>query len=225
LAPASVLAAGPVIPIYSIDWTGFYLGGHFGGMWGNSDWFDLGAGNIGSHDASGIIGGGQVGYNFQTGPWVWGPQASLSGSTLEGRHLDTVFQFGPAPQTNHTRIDFAGTLTGRIGYATGPLLLYGQGGAAWAQTRYSLVGFFAPGLEFAAADSTKWGWTAGAGVEYGFAPQWSGFVEYDYLGFGSDVASLKCIASVSCGPPGANAIGISIRENFHTIKTGINFRF
>jgi hypothetical protein len=51
-------------------------------------------------------------------------------------------------------------------------------------------------LEFAVADGNKWGWTAGTGL--GFAPGWSGFLEYDYLGFGSDV---------------------------HVVKTGVNFHF
>ena len=207
------------------NWGGLYLGGHFGADWGDSDWLDLGAGNIGSHSASGIIGGAQLGYNFELGPWVLGPQASLSGSSLSGKHLDAIFQFGPAPQHDQGRIDLLGTITGRLGYAWGPLLLYGQGGASWAQNRYFITGFFAPGLEFAVSDGTRWGWTAGAGMELGFAPGWSGFLEYDYLGFGSDDASLKCTAVRDCGPPGASAIGISIRENFHVLKTGVNFHF
>jgi len=225
LAPLPAFAAGLLLPTSPANWTGFYAGGHVGGAFGSSDWFDLGAGNIGSHSLDGFIGGAQLGYNLQTGPFVWGPEASFSGSTLSGRHLDAVFQFGPAPEHDRDSIDFLGTLTGRLGYAEGPLLFYAKGGAAWAHARYSLTGFFAPGLEFAVGDSTKWGWTVGAGVEYAFLPGWSGFLEYGYLDFGSDVASLKCTAVPDCGPPGANAVGISIRENLHAIKTGINFRF
>jgi outer membrane autotransporter protein len=221
LVAVSPAAAEPLFG----GWSGFYLGGHLGGAFGSSDWFDLGAGNIGSHNPSGIIGGGQIGYNFQLGPWVLGPQASLSGSSLGGSHLDAIFQFGAAPEHDRSRNDLLGTLTGRAGYVWGPLLAYGQGGAVWAHARYSLTGFFAPGLEFAVSDGEKWGWTAGAGLELGFAPGWSGFVEYDYLGFGSDVPSLKCTAVPDCGPPGKGAIGISIRENFHLLKTGLNFHF
>jgi outer membrane immunogenic protein len=105
------------------------------------------------------------------------------------------------------------------------LLFYGQAGATWAQNRYFITRFFAPGLEFAVSGGSKWGWTAGGGMELGFAPGWSGFLEYDYLGFGSDVASLKCTAVADCGPPGKGVIGISIRENFHVLKTGVNFHF
>ncbi len=225
LAPLSALAADPVLPTRIADWTGLYLGAHLGGAWGDSDWFDLKAGDIGSHYPDGIVGGGQLGYNFQNGPWVWGPQASFSGSTLSGRHLDAVFQSGPAPEYDRDSIDFLGTLTGRVGYAVGPVLLYAQGGAAVAHARYSLVGFSSPGLEFAVGDSTKWGWTGGAGAQYTFAPRWSGFIEYDYLSFGSDVASLECTAVPNCGPAGAAAIGISIYEYFHIVKAGINLRF
>jgi opacity protein-like surface antigen len=208
-----------------IDWSGLYLGGHFGGAFGSSDWFDLGAGDIGSHNPGGILGGGQIGYNFQNGPWVFGPQASISRAGIDGQHLDAVFQFGPAPEYDKDSIDWTGTLTARLGYAAGPWLVYGSGGLAWASARYSLVGFFAPNLEFAAGDGGKWGWTAGAGVAYAFTPRWSGFLEYDHLDFGSEVATLSCTAVPNCGPPGANAVAISIRESLNVIKTGINFRF
>ena len=221
LLTVSAAAAEPLLG----NWGGLYLGGHLGGAWGDSDWFDLGAGNIGSQSPSGILGDAQLGYNFELGPWVIGPQASISGSSLGGSHPDAVFQFGPAAQSDRSRADLFGTLTGRLGYAWGPVLLYGQGGGTWAQTRYFLTGFFAPGLEFAVSDNTRWGWTAGAGVEFGFAPGWSGFLEYDYLGFGSDVATLKCTAVADCGPPGKGAIDISIRENLHVLKTGVNFHF
>ena len=225
LAPVWTAAAQPLWAPGTQNWAGFYLGGHLGGAWGHSDWLDLGAGDLGSHRLDGIVGGGQLGYNFQTGPWVFGPQASISGSSISGRHLDAIFQFGPAPEYDRDSISMLGTLIGRAGYTAGPVLLYGQGGAAWARARYSLVGFFAPELEFAVADSTKWGWTAGAGAEYAFAPLWSAFLEYGYLDFGSDKAFLRCTAVPDCGPPGAGGVAISIRENLHMVKAGINFRF
>jgi len=221
------LASGPALaedPV-ATDWRGLYLGGQVGGAWGNSSWFDLGAGNIGSHGMDGAVYGGQVGYNFQNGPWVFGPEASLAWSTLSGRHLDAVFQFGPAPEYDRDKIDLVGTLTARIGYTTGPWLVYGDAGGAFAHTRYSLAGFYAPGLEFAVGDTTKWTWTIGVGGEYAFAPGWSGFLQYSYLPFGSDVATLNCTTVPMCGPPGASAVRISIGEDYHIIKTGINFLF
>lgn len=224
IVAAALLAVPAAAQAEEGNWAGFHVGAHFGGGWGHSSWFDHGAGDIGAHDAGGVLGGGQAGYDFQSGRLVFGPQVELSGAGLGGDHPDAVFQ-GPALQTDHADIDRLGTITGRLGYAADPWLFYGRAGAAWAHERYSFQGFFAPGLEFAAHTTTKWGWTAGAGFEYAFAPRWSGFLEYDYLDFGADSAQVGCTAVPDCGPPGAGAIGVSIRENFHIVKTGINFRF
>jgi outer membrane immunogenic protein len=140
LFSVSAASAEPLIG----NWGGLYLGGHLGGAWGDSDWFDLGAGNIGSQSPSGILGGAQLGYNFQLGPWVVGPQASISGSSLGGSHPDAIFQFGPAAQSDRSRTDLFGTLTGRLGYAWGPLLLYGQGSISRSATTLDGVGRAAP---------------------------------------------------------------------------------
>src|SRR3981081_4050310 len=94
LFSVSAASAEPVIG----NWGGASIGGPLGGGGGDSDWFDLGAGNIGWQSPSGILGGAQLGYNFQLGPWVVGPQASISGSSLGGSHPDAIFQFGPAAQ-------------------------------------------------------------------------------------------------------------------------------
>src|SRR5579883_197194 len=190
IVAAALLAVPAAAQAEEGNWAGFHVGAHFGGGSGRSSWFDHGAGDIGAHDAGGVLGGGQAGYDFQSGRLVFGPQVELSGASLGGDHPDAVFQ-GPALQTDHADIDRLGTITGRLGYAADPWLFYGRAGAAWAHERYSFQGFFAPGLEFAAHTTTKWGWTAVPG----------------------------------CGPPGAGAIGVSIRENFHIVKTGINFRF
>ncbi len=71
-------------------WTGFYIGGHIGGMWGSTDYTDaangatkITPGGI-STDPDGFIGGGQIGYNYQTGPWVLGVEGDFSGSTADG---------------------------------------------------------------------------------------------------------------------------------------------
>src|SRR5258707_12802534 len=85
------------------NWGGLYLGGHLGGAWGDSDWFDLGAGNIGSQSPSGILGGAPLGYNFQPRPWVVGPQARISRSGLRGRRPGSVFPFAPAAQPTPRR--------------------------------------------------------------------------------------------------------------------------
>ena len=56
------------LPVKLWTWTGLYMGGHFGGAWGDSDWFDLGAGNIGSQSPSGILGGTTQRLLFERAP-------------------------------------------------------------------------------------------------------------------------------------------------------------
>jgi outer membrane immunogenic protein len=220
LMPAAALAAEAP----PVDWSGFYVGLHLGGATGDSQWTDLVAGPIGGHNPSGFVGGGQLGYNFQNGPWVFGPEISLSGSTVDGRHRDQQFQ-GPAPQDDVSSVDFFGAATGRLGYSWGPLLAYGKAGLGWAHTTYSLNGYFSPGLEFAVGDDTRLGPTAGAGLAYAIAPNWSAFIEYDYLHLGDANETLQCTAVPDCGPPGAGNVKIRIGENYSFIKTGINLRF
>lgn len=88
-------------------------------------------------------------------------------------------------------------------------LFYAKGGAAWANDEflYSRAGF-AGGV-----GETRTGWTVGAGVEVGFAPNWSAKLEYNYMDFGNDRASF--------GPTDA----FNIDQQMHVVKAGINYRF
>lgn len=220
LAPvASAAAEAP-----AVDWSGFYAGLHLGGAAGHSEWTDLVAGPIGGHNPGGFIGGGQAGYNFQNGPWVFGPEISLSGSAVDGSHRDLQFQ-GPAPQDDKSSTDLFGAATGRLGYGWGPLLAYGKAGIGWAHTTYSLNGYYSPGLQFALGDDTRIGPTVGAGLAYALSPGWSAFVEYDYLHLGSADETLQCTAIPDCGPPGAGKVGIRIDDNYNFVRAGLNLRF
>jgi outer membrane immunogenic protein len=220
LAPAAALAAEAP----PADWSGFYVGLHLGGANGNSEWTDLVAGPIGGHSPTGFVGGGQAGYNFQRGAWVFGPEVSLSGSTVDGRHLDTQFQ-GPSPQYDKSAVDLFGAATGRLGYSWGPLLTYAKAGIGWAHTTYSLNGYYAPNLQFAVGDDTRIGPTVGAGLAYALSPSWSAFLEYDYLRLGSADEALQCTAILDCGPPGLGHVNIRIDESYNFVKAGLNLRF
>src|SRR5262249_49788539 len=79
-------APPPVTMVY--NWTGFYCGGHVGGAWGDKDWVAVGVGPLGSHNVDGFIGGGQVGYNYQVGRWVFGVEADFSWADVNGSHVD-----------------------------------------------------------------------------------------------------------------------------------------
>src|SRR3954469_15296751 len=136
-APASAadMAARPytkapppmVAAIY--DWSGFYIGAN--GGWGSSrnSWDSVApflVGPEGSHDATGGVAGGQVGYRWQTGTWVFGLEAQGDWANLRGRNVITAF----GVNTNDSRINAFGLFTGQVGWAANNILLYVKGGAA-----------------------------------------------------------------------------------------------
>jgi outer membrane immunogenic protein len=196
-APASAadIAAGPypsypyraapppyVAPIY--DWTGFYIGAN--GGWGSShkcwDLTDAGFGPIpafaeGCHNATGGVAGGQIGYRWQTGTWVWGIEGQGNWADLRGSNVSL---FDPGFE-NRSRIDAFGLLTGQVGWAWNNVLLYVKGGGAVTGDRFDVRTSLGNVLVATGEDQTRWGGAVGAGMEFGFAPGWSAGVEYNHL--------------------------------------------
>ena len=104
----------PPAPIY--NWTGFYVGGNVGGAWSTTDWTFFNGGNFEpfSQDASSWIAGGQVGYRYQfTSNWVWGVEASWSGTDLN----DTSLSVLNADRSLQSKITDLLLVTGSVGYA------------------------------------------------------------------------------------------------------------
>jgi outer membrane immunogenic protein len=197
--------APPPIPIYS--WTGFYVGAHLGGAWSSANWTDPVSGLGDNPTSSGIIGGGQLGFNYQVGPWVLGLEGDFSGTSLSGSDTDI------AGFTHGTSTDWTSTVTGRLGYAVNRALFYAKGGAAFANERNTVTSPL--GLLSTTATSTQSGWTAGGGIEYAIDPRWSARVEYDYLAFGSQ----------SVSGPVAGTLPGSVDMNIQRVMAGINYRF
>jgi outer membrane immunogenic protein len=182
-APASAadLAARPytkappmIAAIY--DWSGFYIGLNGGGGTSHNCW-DIGPLREGCHNATGGTVGGQVGYRWQTGPVVFGVEAQGNWADFTGDNVSAVF---PGDR-NRTKIDAFGLFTGQIGYAWNNVLLYAKGGAAVTDNKYEIFAIPGGGLLASSNSNTRWGATVGAGVEYGFAPNWSVGFEYDHL--------------------------------------------
>ncbi|MCA6114126.1 porin family protein [Bradyrhizobium sp. WSM 1738] len=184
-AVAADLAARPytkappmVAAVY--DWTGFYIGAN--GGWGSSrnDWDAVPptvlVGPEGSHDATGGTVGGQVGYRWQAGTWVFGVEAQGNWADFSGSNASTLF---PGFR-NHTNVDAFGLFTGQVGYAVNNVLLYVKGGAAVTSNSYRVT-TLGGALAGVTGDDTRWGGTVGAGIEFGFAPNWSVGVEYNHL--------------------------------------------
>ncbi len=195
----------PPLPV-AYNWTGFYLGVNVGGSWGRQDvTFNSPAAIItDSTHIDGVIGGGQIGYNWQGAgsPWVFGLEADIQGSGQKGNgafatpaipRFCTLAPCGPIPGDSiayEDKLEWFGTVRGRIGYAIGDQgtwLPYITGGLAYGENKISGSGTLAGGAATAFSMSdTRVGWTVGAGIEWAFAHEWSAKLEYLFMDLGSD---------------------------------------
>ena len=244
-APASAadLAARPytkapppmVAPVY--DWSGFYVGINGGGGWSRRCW-DLFSTTVtpgvvttlptlapeGCHNTSGGTAGGQIGYRWQASNWVFGLEGQGNWADFRGSNTSlffttpTITPLLTTPAfTNQSRMDAFGLLTGQVGYAWNNVLLYFKGGAAVTGNTYDR--FVIPtGALFSSARDTRWGGTAGVGLEYGFAPNWSVGVEYDHLFMGTRNVTFTT-------PAGLFSATDRIRQDVDIVTARINFRW
>jgi outer membrane immunogenic protein len=150
----------------------------------------------------------------------------FDGASVNGNHVASIAYAGDASETFSSRVDWFSTLTARLGYAVMPqTLLYVKGGAAWAHESYKDVdpsGLINPPYA-GQAGGTRTGWTIGAGGEYLLSPNWSVFVEYNYVDFGSKVFAFTYNCGAACGFP--DPYHYSERQNLQTVLVGLNYRF
>jgi outer membrane immunogenic protein len=219
-----VYKAAPPPPVYTYSWTGCYIGGNGGGVWVRKDYSLTALAGIGgvpvtgfgSHDASSGIGGVQAGCNYQfAGGWVIGIQGDYDWMRANGSHLDP-FGLGTTQTSNAKSL---ASVTGRIGYAWDRFLGYVKGGGAWERDDYSWIipGPVVPGGVVLGASETRGGWTVGVGGEYAFTDWLTGFVEYDYYGFGT--------RNVAFGIAPVTVANFDIKESKSVAKVGLNFKF
>jgi outer membrane immunogenic protein len=178
LAPRPYTKAPPPMMAALYDWSGFYIG--LNGGWGeNRDCRSDATTGVafGCHDGSGGTAGGQLGYRWQSGAFVFGLEAQGNWADFSGSNLNLAT---PAV-TERSRLDAFGLFTGQIGYAWNNVLLYAKGGAAVTDTRFDEIANATGAIASSAGYNTNWGATVGAGLEYGFAPNWSAAVEYDHI--------------------------------------------
>jgi opacity protein-like surface antigen len=179
---ARYVKASPKAPAEGYDWTGPYVGVSTGSARGSTHWATQG-GTV-EPDHAGFLGGGQAGYNYQTGRFVWGIEGEAGWSNVRGA---AACPSQPFLFTCEDNVDALGSLTGRFGYTWGQALLYAKGGWAFGEvtagTSLNVGALPAPGMN--AAKSTNWenGWTVGAGMEYALTERWSAKAEYMHCEF------------------------------------------
>jgi outer membrane immunogenic protein len=164
--------------------------------------------------------GGQIGYRWQTAGWVFGLDAQGDWADLDGSNVSA---FIPA-WTNHSKIDALGLFTGQVGYAWNNVMWYVKGGAAVTDDKFQGL-VTTRGTLFDSARETRWGGTVGAGVEVGFAPNWSVAVEYDHLFMGNHAITTTSAGVLAGIPAGAIFRTDSIHEDVDMVTARINFRF
>jgi outer membrane immunogenic protein len=211
--------ARPVAPLPMIyDWSGFYIGAN--GGWGQSRncWdFVTAAGAIVTDacaDRSGGLIGGQLGYRWQAGTWVFGLEGQGDWADLSSTRISLI---NPALSTR-VRTDGIGLITGQIGYAWNAALLYVKGGAAVTSNRFDILTTIG-GVGLASASSTRWGGAVGVGFEYGFTPNWSFGVEYDHLFMGDANNSFSVVNPIVAGAVNR------ISQDVDMVTLRINYRF
>jgi outer membrane immunogenic protein len=203
-APPPAVAPAPL-------WTGFYLGANVGYSWGNSSTTYTGTGTgfvpfTTSRAMDGVLGGGQIGYNWQFNTnWVLGVEADIQGTGQSGTTsfpgvtttlgvpgvaVTTIASTGSLKQS----LPWFGTLRGRFGVNPTPTsLLYVTGGLAFGEidstasftTTVSTPGGTASASASSSSNVTRAGWTVGGGIEGVITGAWTAKLEYLYMDFGT----------------------------------------
>jgi outer membrane immunogenic protein len=217
-AKAPIYKAPP--PPIPFSWTGLYIGGNVGGASQRDCFTYESASNLGlaegCHNATSFIGGGQIGFNWQMGTWVFGLEGSGDWASLKGNHVSTGFP----GDTIFSKSDSLFTATARVGYAWDRALVYVKGGAAWVPSDYwrNLTG---TDTTFATASQTRVGWAVGAGIEYAFWDNWSVAAEYDYLGMGTDSVTQAYTGGCVGGAP----CTMDVKQEVQMATLRLNYRF
>ena len=259
-------------PATTTNWTGFYSGPNAGGGFENtiknsattipSLCDDPGMalcaaltagvpGQFNTHPR-GFIGGGQIGYNWQTGVFVWGVETDFQGANIQGdksvanaQVVPIVNPFDSAPGlvitsgTGSQKIGWLGTVRARLGWTpTPPVLIYATGGLAYGQvkTDVSFAGQIAvspgppqppfSGATAASNNQTRAGWTIGGGAEWMFAPQWS--IKGEYLYYDLGTVTIDQTLNTCCDF-GAVQSSTTIHSDAHyhgsIVRLGLNYQF
>ena len=206
LPSRKVEPVAPVVPTFT--WTGFYAGVNAGGAWGNdnvkSAWYGpaeiYDAATLASwanppysNNRAGFVGGIQIGYSYQINQFVIGVEADFMGSTIGGSSESPVLVINNTiDNVSRTKVqqDWLGTVRVRAGYAIDRLLIFATGGFAYGHAQVSTTSTdteagVVESVWQGRKQSTKFGFTVGAGLEYAITNNWLIRAEYLYYNLGS----------------------------------------
>jgi opacity protein-like surface antigen len=204
------------VPAEGYDWTGLYAGLSAASTWGRTHWASQGA--TVDPDYAGVLAGGQVGYNYQTGQFVAGIEVDAGESNARG---SAPCPIQPLLYSCQDNIGALGSVAGRFGYTWRRALFYAKGGWAFGDvTAGRSVNFIDPAaanlpVVGGVAKSTNWenGWTAGVGMEYALTDRWSAKAEYMHYEFPASTFTVGPNQTASASTTG------------DTVRVGVNYHF
>jgi len=231
----------PAPPPLETSWSGWYIGFNAGAAFGGHDPVRVeetrngslylsgtwpGHGDFGKLDLGGGFGGGQLGYNWQSGNWVYGIETDIQGSGISDRR-DVQLPYISAGNTirvdTRSSVDWFGTLRGRLGMVWNNTLIYATGGLAYGGVNYRVhmddTFNYVTDHDW---NPTRVGYAVGAGWEFHLAPGWTGKFEYQYVDLGTFGISAP---ELLFGAPSAFAIHTEAWPNFHTFRFGLNYHY
>jgi outer membrane immunogenic protein len=252
------------VAVVADNWSGFYVGGNIGGsLAGISSQDAMSIRGVppaamplatpiqtltDTHFAAGVLGGGQIGWNWQVSPYLvlgieadWQWTSQRGDATTYAEIARSGIKQVPNTLDDAQKIPWLGTARARVGWAQNSWLWYATGGVAWSKINSTLTIGTEPGT---AADSnipggaaaasystTKTGWTVGGGVEtrlgwLSLGGNWSAKLEYLYVDLGSVTGSLVAPYNSTAGCPAcADVLTSSNSIHEHIIRVGLNYKF
>jgi outer membrane immunogenic protein len=208
-APATYVPT--TAPVY--NWGGVYIGINGGYGFGSSEWSAAGV-TTGNFNTSGGLVGGTIGANFQASQFVLGVEGDIDWTDISGNSVGGCGTLGaaavppvPATTTCKTSNDWLGTIRGRVGYAFDRVLVFATGGGAFGNVQAV--------TPLATNSNSKFGWTAGAGVEVAFTENLTAKVEYLFV----DLQDGSC--TTACGAPTT----VAVKFDASLVRAGLNYKF
>ena len=230
--PPAKQVVAPAPPPPACEWSGFYLGASAGGQFGHSEDKDLGTDSItayndpdrpwGYHE-DGVAASAQMGFNWQAGCFVFGPEVEAGYMDLKGRGVEPG---SPGDTFGSSKSDIFTTFRGRVGFAAGCWLIYGTGGAMGVNyttsvTDNEVIPRTGPDRIDAHREAFDWGYTVGGGVERMFnawGHRWS--VKVEYLHFNLDDQNFSATSANGFGP-----FHFHGDTEGHIVRAGFNYHF
>lgn len=245
VATTTLAVAAPAMAQGEDNWSGFYVGGALGGAWGDTstatsatpgggpivippaDLARIAADGADSDNPSGFTGGLESGYNYVSGSWLFGLETDYSAFDVSQSKSNTFTSgllIAPPLQltvTQEISTDWLWTLRGRVGYVSGPWMVYGTGGLAASKVQYD-IGFSntrtPPETASQSFSDTKTGWTVGFGGAYALTPNWSMKGEYLYTDLGDIRGTLNT-------PNGFVNVTSQSEITANIFRVGVDYRF